>query len=96
MEAEEVDRSQEIKSTNLVEGNCEYLTWIRNLTTERARSLKNSLRSLDAYMEIYRIESKVRLNFEGLTQLMVELGYFLYSCRNLGKCPSIEMEGIKV
>jgi len=36
------------------------------------------------------------LHFEGLVQLIIEVAYFLYSCRTLGKRPEIELDDIRV
>lgn len=38
----------------------------------------------------------MKLHFEGLVHLIVELAYFLYSCRTLGKRPEIELDDIRV
>lgn len=47
-------------------------------------------------MSSYRPESKVKFNFEGLNQFIIELAYFLYSCKTFGKTPVIELEDIRV
>lgn len=46
-------------------------------------------------MESYGTDSKSKLNYEMLCQLMIELGYFLFACRSFGVKPLIEMADIK-
>ena len=51
METEDQDHTKFTNYSNLVEGNCEYLTFIKNVAAQRTRIHRDSIPTLDSYMQ---------------------------------------------
>jgi hypothetical protein len=97
MDIEEGDVERLNKLAQLVEGNCEFLTTIRQGLTQRNDLQRKSLRTLEDYLGQPRDrERKSKLNIDGLLQLLIELAYFLYSCRNFAVTPNIASDDLRV
>lgn len=97
MDIEEGDVERLSKLAQLVEGNCEFLTTIRQGFTQRSDLQRRSLRTLEDYLGQPRDrERKSKLNIDGLLQLLIELAYFLYSCRNFAVTPNIASDDLRV
>jgi hypothetical protein len=86
------DAEQSLKLASLVERNCEFLTCIRHNSNSRTELARSSLKSLDEYMA----DRKCKLNNETFLQLLVELAYFYYSCKNFKAMPGITPKDIRV
>jgi hypothetical protein len=80
------------KLATAVENNCEFLTCVRyaNARSEVGRS---SLRTLE---EFWSERGNSKLNNEGMLQLIVELVYFHYACRNFQAAPVIAPSNVRV
>lgn len=57
---------------------------------------RDGIATIDAYMQEDKGEESLKLHFEGLVHLIIQLAYFLYSCKNFGKRPEIELDDIRV
>ena len=71
MELEEPDTNKMTSHSNLVEGNCEYLTFIKNIAVQRTRMHRDGIATIDAYMQEDKGEESLKLHFEGLVHLII-------------------------
>lgn len=81
-----------MKLASTVSGNCEFLTLVRHNFSQRTDQARESFKKLSEYMQ----DRKCKLNAEAFLQLIIELAYFYYACKNFQIAPVIGTEDVRV
>lgn len=77
----------------LVESHCEFLTCLKHNVSQRTEIARGSFKTLEEYMG----DRRCKINNEALSQLVIELAYFFYACKNYQITPIIDtVEDVRV